>query len=151
MSRNAPQRNEDRCMTSQITAAKETISNYSQLSFNGHLYKTDTWCWPRPRPFLSHFTVAKEEGVAKEIYSHAKIAYKASEIYTGGALICLLLLKTQTIANPSLYCWRFFRCGWMQFLNSCVWRHYHVWEHYWFLSLFMQPIWFCLRWKRLHW
>ena len=31
--------------------------NYSQLSLNGHLYKTDTWCWSRP--FLSHFTITK--------------------------------------------------------------------------------------------
>ena len=30
---------------------------YSQLSLNGHLYKTDSWCWSRP--FLSHFTITK--------------------------------------------------------------------------------------------
>ena len=29
--------------------------NFSQLSLNGHLYKTDTWCWSLP--FLTHFTV----------------------------------------------------------------------------------------------
>ena len=31
------------------------VAKYSQLSLNGHLYKTDTWCWCRP--FLSHFTI----------------------------------------------------------------------------------------------
>ena len=29
----------------------------SQLSLNGHLYKTDTWCWSRPS--LSHITITK--------------------------------------------------------------------------------------------
>ena len=36
---------------------QEVSSVYSQLSLNGHLYKTDTWCWSRP--FLSHFTITK--------------------------------------------------------------------------------------------
>ena len=31
------------------------IDGYSQLFLNGHLYKTDTWCWSRP--LLSHFTI----------------------------------------------------------------------------------------------
>ena len=36
---------------------KFNIKHYSQLSLNGHLYKTDSWCWSRP--FLSHFTITK--------------------------------------------------------------------------------------------
>ena len=31
--------------------------NYSQFSLNGHLYKTDSWCWSLL--FFSHFTETK--------------------------------------------------------------------------------------------
>ena len=31
------------------------IVNYSQISLNGHLYKTNAWCWSLP--FFSHFRV----------------------------------------------------------------------------------------------
>ena len=33
----------------------EFVSGYRGLNSNGHLYKTDTWCWSPP--FFNYFTV----------------------------------------------------------------------------------------------
>ena len=43
-----------------ITLADDTaysFCEYSQLSVNGYLHKTDTWCWSLP--FFSHFTIER--------------------------------------------------------------------------------------------